>query len=539
MPLHPLRGKPAPLDKIISVPSLIADYYALPPTAPVAFGTSGHRGSAVRGAFNEGHVAAIAAAVVEYRTQRGHKGPLYLGFDTHGLSEPAWRTCLEVLAAAGVPTVVSKGREFSPTPVISFMILEHNRLHPESQADGLIITPSHNPPEDGGIKYNPPHGGPADVEITGWVQNRANELREGWEGKIKRLSFSGALKSPSVSEEDFMAPFIEGLGDVVDFDVIKSAGLRLAADPLGGSGVHFWDKIAARWGISITVVNPRVDASFSFMPLDSDGEIRMDCSSPFAMANLLQSGKNYDLAFGNDPDFDRHGIVSGGSLMNPNHFLAVSIHYLLANRPQWKKDVKIGKTLVSSSIIDRVVKGAGRELYETPVGFKWFVPGLLSGDLAFGGEESAGASYLRKSGRPWTTDKDGFCMALLAAEIMAKTGKAPHEIYKSLTDEYGATDYERVDSPLSAEEKTVLGSITPERFSGKSLGGKAVAAAWLNAPGNNEPIGGVKVALADGSWFAARPSGTEPKMKLYTESFSGPDFKKTLIAEAPGLIFGK
>jgi phosphoglucomutase len=535
MSLHPLRGQPAPLDKIINVPSLVSDYYTLKPVSPVAFGTSGHRGSAVRGAFNEGHVASITAAVIEYRKGQGYKGPLFLGFDTHGLSEPAWRTCLEVLAAAGVHTVVSKGREFSPTPVVSFMILDYNGRGKE-QADGLIITPSHNPPEDGGIKYNPPHGGPADVDITSWVQDRANELRRDWKS-IKRMDFEDAMKSEFVKEEDFMTPFIEGLGSVVDFDVIKKSGLKLGADPLGGSGVHFWDKIAARWGINITVVNPRTDASFSFMPLDSDGEIRMDCSSPYAMANLLKTGVDFDLAFGNDPDFDRHGIVSGGALMNPNHFLAVSIHYLIANRPEWSPKVKIGKTLVSSSIIDRVVKGAGRELFETPVGFKWFVPGLLSSGLAFGGEESAGASYLRKNGKVWTTDKDGFCMALLAAEIMAKTGKAPHEIYKELTDRYGSTDYERVDSPLTPEEKKRLAEIKPEDFTGKSLGGKKVASAWLKAPGNDQPIGGVKVTLEDGSWFAVRPSGTEPKMKLYTESFSGPDFKKRLIEESPSLIF--
>jgi phosphoglucomutase len=537
MTLHPLRGKPAPLDKIINVPSLISDYYTLEPAAPVAFGTSGHRGAATRGSFNEGHVAAVAAAVVEYRRKQGYKGPLFLGFDTHGLSEPAWRSCLGVLAAAGVKTVLSKGREFSPTPVVSFMILEHNRRNPDALSDGLIITPSHNPPTDGGIKYNPPHGGPADVDVTDWVQKRANELMADRKS-IKSLGLAESLKSGLAEERDFVTPFVEALGEVVDLPAIKSSGLRLAADPLGGSGVHFWDRIAERWGVSITVVNPKVDASFSFMPLDSDGEIRMDCSSPYAMANLLESGKGYDLAFGNDPDFDRHGIVSGGGLMNPNHYLATAIHYLMGNRPKWGPKLRIGKTLVSSSIIDRVVRGAGHELYETPVGFKWFVPGLLSGELAFGGEESAGASFLRMDGTHWTTDKDGFCMALLAAEIMAKTGKAPHEIYKALTEKYGSTDYERVDSPVTPSEKERLASVRPEELVGRKVAGKSVTSAWLRAPGNDAPIGGVKVNLEDGSWFAVRPSGTEPKMKLYAESMSGPDFKKSLIEGAPGLIFG-
>jgi phosphoglucomutase len=537
MPLHPLRGKPAPLDKIINVPSLISDYYELDPAAPVAFGTSGHRGAASRGSFNEAQVRAVAQAVVEYRRGQGHGGPLFLGFDTHGLSEPAWRSCLGVLAAAGVKTVVSKGREFSPTPVISFMILEHNRQNPGALADGLIITPSHNPPGDGGIKYNPPHGGPADVDATGWIERRANELMAS-PGSVRALRLSQALSSGHVEEWDFVTPFVESLGSVVDLPAIKSSGLRLAADPLGGSGVHFWGRIAERWGLDITVVNPKVDASFSFMPLDSDGAIRMDCSSPYAMANLLESGKGFDLAFGNDPDFDRHGIVSGGALMNPNHYLAVAIHYLLSHRPGWKPGLRIGKTLVSSSLIDRVVEGAGRGLYETPVGFKWFVPGLLSGELGFGGEESAGASFLRMDGSPWTTDKDGFCMALLAAEIMARTGKAPHEIHRDLADRYGHTDYERVDSPVSPEEKARLAAISPEGLLKKSIAGTPVASAWLRAPGNDAPIGGIKVVLKDGSWFALRPSGTEPKMKLYAESLSGPEFKRSILEGAPGLVFG-
>ncbi|MDR2460986.1 MAG: phosphoglucomutase, alpha-D-glucose phosphate-specific [Deltaproteobacteria bacterium] len=537
MPLDPLAGKPAPPEKIVNIAKVVSDYYTEPLKSPVAFGTSGHRGSSCRGSFNEAHVASITAAVIDYRTKEGHKGPLFLGYDTHGLSESAWRTALEILAANGVPTIINANREFSPTPTVSFMILDHNRKNSSAKADGLIITPSHNPPDDGGIKYNPPHGGPADVEITGWVEKKAAEYVADL-SKIKRIPFERALKADVVTQKDFIAPFVEALGQVVDFAVIKSSGLKLAADPLGGSGVHYWVPIAERWGINITVVNPRVDPSFSFMTLDADGAIRMDCSSPYAMANLLEYCKGYDLAFGNDPDFDRHGIVSGGQLMNPNHFLAVSISYLLENRPQWSKTASIGKTLVSSSIIDRVVKGAGRTLYETPVGFKWFVEGLLSGELLFGGEESAGASYLRLDGSAWTTDKDGFCMALLAAEMMAKKGRAPHELYGQITEKYGSTDYERQDSPLSQKAKEKLSTLDPSTLVGQKCAGKEVVSAFDKAPGNNAPVGGLKVVLEDGSWFAIRPSGTEPKIKLYCESFSGLDFKAKLLSEAGPFIYG-
>ncbi|MDR2350910.1 MAG: phosphoglucomutase, alpha-D-glucose phosphate-specific, partial [Deltaproteobacteria bacterium] len=447
MPLDPLRGKPAPPDRIVNVAKVVSDYYTLPPKAPVSFGTSGHRGGASRGSFNEAHVAAITAAAIEYRRMKGHGGPLFMGHDTHALSEPAWRTALGVLAGQNVPTVINANGEYSPTPVISFMILEHNKKHPDSLADGLIITPSHNPPDDGGIKYNPPHGGPADVDATGWIEKRAAELMDSYGiGEFKKVSLEKTLASDPVTVMDFVRPFVKGLGEIIDFPVIKSAGLKLAADPLGGSGARYWEPVAEEYGIDITVVNPRVDPSFSFMTLDGDGAIRMDCSSPYAMANLLEHSKGFDLAFGNDPDFDRHGIVSDGVLMNPNHFLATAIHYLLNNRPNWNKTGKIGKTLVSSCLIDRVTRGLGREIYETPVGFKWFVPGLLSGDLLFGGEESAGASFARKDGTHWTTDKDGFCMALLAAEIMAKTGKSPLALSESLAEKYGATDYERLDS---------------------------------------------------------------------------------------------
>jgi phosphoglucomutase len=482
-------------------------------------------------------VAAIASAVADYRSEKGHGGPLFLGWDTHALSEPAWRTALEVLAARGVPTAIPAGREYSPTPVVSFMILDHNARNPRALADGLIITPSHNPPDDGGIKYNPPHGGPADTDVTGWIEKRAAEYLAD-PSKVSRVPFAKALKSDAVSERDFLAPFVEALGGVVDMPAISGSGLKLAADPLGGSGVHFWAPIAERWGLDITVVNGRVDPSFSFMTLDADGAIRMDCSSPYAMANLLRNSADFDLAFGNDPDFDRHGIVSGGALMNPNHYLAAAISYLLGHRPGWPAAAMIGKTLVSSSIIDRVVKGAGRGLRETPVGFKWFVEGLLTGALAFGGEESAGASFLKKDGSVWTTDKCGFCMALLSAEMAAVTGKLPHEIYRELAGRYGATDYERADAPVTAEEKAKLAAASPESLVGRELAGRKVVSAIDRAPGNGAAVGGLKVTLDDGSWFALRPSGTEPKMKLYAESFSGPDLKDAILAGAGALVFG-
>jgi phosphoglucomutase len=538
MLLNPLAGELAPPDKIVNLACLMADFYQGQPIAPVSFGTSGHRGSAFKGSFNEPHVAAVTQAVIEYRKSKGYNGPLYLGYDTHALSEGAWRTALEVLVAQKIPTIISQDQEYSPTPVISFLILEHNRLNPQALADGIIITPSHNPPQDGGIKYNPPHGGPADVDVTSWIEKRANELLKDPQS-IKRVPFSRALTTSNVKKENFIKPFIEALGLVVDMPTISAAKLKLGVDPLGGSGVHFWEPIAERWKLNLTLVNPRVDPSFSFMPLDADGEIRMDCSSPFAMANLLKIGGHFDLAFGNDPDYDRHGIVSGGNLMNPNHYLATAISYLLDNRPKWPKTAKIGKTTVSSSIINRVVTGAGREVYETPVGFKWFVDGLLNKTLLFGGEESAGASFLRMDATTWTTDKDGFSMALLAAEIMAKTGRAPHEIYKSLTEKYGDSDYARIDSNLNPEAKKTLATFEPESLVGKKCAGQPIVEAWSKAPGNQASIGGLKAILADGSWFALRPSGTEPKMKLYVESFSGSEFRTNLIQEASDLIFGK
>jgi phosphoglucomutase len=532
-----LAGQPAPPDRIVNLAALLADYYTLEPQAAVAFGTSGHRGSAFKGAFNEAHVAAVAAATAEYRTLKGHKGPLFLGWDTHALSEAAWRTALEVLAAAEVPTIVSRDREYCPTPVVSFMILEHNRANPEALADGLIITPSHNPPQDGGVKYNPPGGGPADVDVTGWIEKRAGELLKKPQA-IKRIPLARALAATTTFERDYVRPFVEALGQVVDLPAAASAGLKIGVDPLGGSGVHYWAPIAERWGLDLTVLNPRVDPSFSFMTLDADGAIRMDCSSPYAMAGLIAAAARFDLGFGNDPDFDRHGVVSGGALMNPNHYLAAAVHYLLGHRPGWPASAKIGKTLVSSQIIDRAARGAGREVFETPVGFKWFVSGLLDGSLGFGGEESAGASFLRLDGRPWTTDKCGFCMTLLAAEMTAKTGRLPHEIHQELVKRYGATDYARVDTDLTDAAKAKLAAVEPQALTGRECAGLKIQAAWNKAPGNQAPIGGLKASLSDGSWFALRPSGTEPKMKLYVESFSGPEVMNRIVQTASALVLG-
>ncbi|MDR1486827.1 MAG: phosphoglucomutase, alpha-D-glucose phosphate-specific [Deltaproteobacteria bacterium] len=538
MTISPLAGLPAPPERLINLAGLLCDYYTVEPLAAVSFGTSGHRGSAFKGAFNESHVVAITAAVIEYRTQKGYKGPIFLAHDTHALSDAAWRTALTVFAAYDIPVVISRDREYCPTPVTSFLILEHNRSHPQALSDGLIITPSHNPPQDGGIKYNPPHGGPADVDVTGWIEKRANELL-GRIYTIKRIPLAKALTAPSVEIRDYITPFVEALGEVVDLELVKSSGIKIGADPLGGSGIHYWAPIAERWGLNITVVNPIVDPGFTFMPLDSDGVIRMDCSSPYAMANLIKTSGNYDLGFGNDPDFDRHGIISGGKLMNPNHYLATAIHYLLANRPSWPTAAKIGKTLVSSSIIDRVVQGAGRTVYETPVGFKWFVPGLIERTLAFGGEESAGASFLRRNGQTWTTDKCGFCLTLLAAEMTAKSNKLPHEIFRQITERYGQTDYVRIDSDITPQAKAVLTNLDPTVLIGAQLADLKVVRAWNKAPGNDAAIGGLKVLLSDGSWFAMRPSGTEPKMKLYAESLGGPSLLTKLTEQAQDLVFSR
>ena len=533
--IHPLAGRKAPVEQRVNLSRLLADYYTVEPETPVAFGTSGHRGSASSGSFNEAHVAAVTAAVAEFRRGQAHGGPLFLGFDTHALSEVAFRTALEVLAAHDVPTLIHERDEYTPTPVVSFLIIDHNRRRPEALADGLILTPSHNPPMDGGIKYNPPHGGPADTDVTGWIEKRANELLKTPQS-IPRRSYARARAE--ARETDFLQPFVKALGGVVDLESVKRSGLKLAADPLGGSGVHFWGPIAEEWGLNIEVINSGVDASFSFMPLDSDGVIRMDCSSPYAMSGLLERGGHFDLSFGNDPDFDRHGIVSGGQLMNPNHYLAVAVDYLLTHRPAWPAGARVGKTMVSSSILDKVVASNGRELYETPVGFKWFVKGLAAGTLLFGGEESAGASLLQMDGRTWTTDKDGFSLALLAAEIMARTDRAPHELYQSLAERHGASFYGRLDTAVTEQDKAVLKMIEPGRFQGSALAGLTVTSAMTAAPGNGAPLGGLKIIFGDGSWFALRPSGTEPKLKLYAESFSGSEVWDKIVREAPGLVFG-
>jgi phosphoglucomutase len=538
MKLHQLAGKPALKSMLDNIPRLVASYYTLKPSGPVSFGTSGHRGCSREGTFNEMHIAATAQAICEYRASKGITGPLYLGFDTHALSEAAFRTALEVFAANQVNVVIHAKDEYTPTPVISFLILEYNQGKTKGFADGVVITPSHNPPRDGGFKYNPPQGGPADVEVTGWVQDRANQLMNSGGSHIKRMPYEKARQAGTTRAQDFITPFVDALAQVIDMEIIQKQGVRIGVDPMGGSGVHFWGPIAEKYNLNIKIVNTDVDPTFGFMTLDSDGEIRMDCSSPYAMANLIAMADKFDIAWGNDSDFDRHGIVCPDGLMNPNHYLSVAIWYLLQNRPAWPKDLAIGKTLVSSSMIDKVVAGLARELYEVPVGFKWFVDGMLSGTVAFGGEESAGASFLRKDGEVWTTDKDGFCMTLLAAEILAKTGKTPAEIYRdTLIPVYGEPYYKRVDGPISDEQKKVLKDLTPDAIKTTTLAGLPITAVMTTAPGNKAAIGGVKVVIADGSWFAIRPSGTEPKMKLYIESFGGEERWQQIHDEAVPLIF--
>ena len=538
MTLHQLAGKPAPESMLENIPELVSAYYTLDAAGPVSFGTSGHRGSALMGTFNEMHVAAMAQAICDFRSEKGYKGPLFMGFDTHALSIPAFRTALEVFAANGVETVIHEKDEYTPTPVISFLIVAHNRDPKNQSADGVVITPSHNPPRDGGFKYNPPHGGPAHVAETRWIQDRANRLMEQDQDHIKRIPYQKACAVPTTHKEDFITPFVKALDQVVDMKAIREAGVRMGVDPMGGSGVHFWHVIAETYGLNMDIVNPRVDPAFGFMPLDGDGEIRMDCSSPYAMTNLIALADRFDVAWGNDPDFDRHGIVCPTGLMNPNHYLSVAIWYLLQHRPSWRSGLKIGKTLVSSTMIDRVVKDMGRILYEVPVGFKWFVDGLLKGDLAFGGEESAGASFLRMDGLAWCTDKDGFSAGLLSAEIIARTEKTPAEIYENiLVPNHGAPFYKRADGPISPEQRQVLKDLTPESVKVSSVAGLPIASVATTAAGNGAPIGGVKVTLEDGSWFAVRPSGTEPKMKVYVESFGGEDLWERIYGEVQSCIF--
>ena len=537
---HPLAGQPAPTESLIDVEALLEAYHDRPdpgdPAQRVAFGTSGHRGSALRHSFNEAHILAITQAVCEYRAGQGIGGPLFLGMDTHALSAPAQRTALEVLAANGVETHLQRDGGYTPTPVISHAILTWNRDHPELKADGIVITPSHNPPADGGIKYNPPHGGPADTDATGWIERRANTLLEGDNREVRRLPWEEALAAPNTHAVDLMAPYVEDLGNAIDFDAIRKAGLRIGVDPLGGAAVAYWHPIAARYGLNIEVVNKRIDPAFGFMTLDHDGKIRMDCSSPYAMASLVALKDRFDIAWGNDADVDRHGIVTPSmGLMNPNHYLAVAIHYLLTHRPQWPDTVAVGKTLVSSALIDRVVQGLGRRLVEVPVGFKWFSQGLLEGRFCFGGEESAGASFLRRDGTVWTTDKDGILLGLLAAEITAVTGQDPGRYYQTLAAQYGAPFYVRIDTPVTPEQKAAFRHLTPERVKAATLAGDPITARLTRAPGNDAPIGGLKVTTEQG-WFAARPSGTEDIYKLYAESFRSEDHLQTIVREAQQIV---
>jgi phosphoglucomutase len=540
MSMHPLAGKPAPRSMLVNVPKLVSAYYTVKPDSKdpaqaVAFGTSGHRGSSERGSFNEAHILATTQAICDYRSAMGISGPLYIGMDTHALSAPAMISAIEVLAANGVD-VFMDWEGYTPTPVISHAILTWNRGRESGLADGIVITPSHNPPSDGGFKYNPPSGGPADTDITKEVQTLANTyLAKGLSG-VKRTLFEQALKAANIRAHDFITPYVSDLENVVDMAAIKASGLRIGVDPLGGSGIAFWQPLAERYGLNLTVVNDVVDPTFAFMTLDRDGKIRMDCSSPYAMAGLIGHKDSYDVAFGNDPDYDRHGIVTPtGGLMNPNHYLATAIWYLFQHRPGWPAGAAVGKTLVSSSMIDRVAKTLGRKLSEVPVGFKWFVKGLLSGEFGFGGEESAGASFLRKDGTVWTTDKDGFIMDLLAAEITAITGHDPAVMYQGLTERFGSPVYERVDAPITEGEKKAFAGLTPENVAAATLAGEPILAKLTKAPSNGASIGGLKV-VAENGWFAARPSGTEPVYKIYAESFKGSEHLKQIQDEAKAML---
>lgn len=541
MAISPLAGKPAPPTMLVDLARLEHDYYERKPDVTdanqmVGFGTSGHRGTSLDGTFTEAHILAIAQAICEYRAQQGTNGPLFMGKDTHALSTPAQRTALEVLAANGVQTVIQADDGAAPTPVISRAILVHNHGRKSGLADGIVITPSHNPPQDGGFKYNPTNGGPADTDVTKWVQDRANELLRGGNAGVKRIPFAQALKATNTKEQDYILPYVEDLKNVVDMEVIRAAGLKLGVDPLGGAALKYWEPINAIYKLDITVVNPKLDPTFSFMTVDHDGKIRMDCSSPYAMAGLVGLKDKFRLAFANDPDSDRHGIVSpSAGLMNPNHYLAVAIGYLLTHRPQWSQNVIVGKTLVSSGMIDRVVAKLGRRLCETPVGFKWFAPGLFDGSFCFGGEESAGASFLRRDGTVWTTDKDGPIMNLLAAEITAVTGKDPGEHFCALAAEFGMPHYTRIDAAATPEQKAKLSKLSPEAVKESSLAGEAITAKLTKAPGNHAAIGGLKVTTANG-WFAARPSGTENIYKIYAESFRDEAHLQTIVGEAEQIV---
>lgn len=541
MPVHPLAGKPAPRSLLVNVPRLVAAYFATKPdpadpAQQVAFGTSGHRGTSFNGSFNETHILAVTQAICDYRAAQGVTGPLFLGMDTHALSEAAFVTALEVLAANGVTVMIQSGRGYTPTPVISHAILGRNRSGKGGTADGIVITPSHNPPDDGGFKYNPPSGGPADTAVTKVIQERANALIAAGLAGVSRVTFARALAAPTTIEHDFVTPYVRDLENIVDLKAVAEAGVRIGVDPLGGSGIAFWEPIAGRYKLDLTVVNPVVDPTFSFMTVDKDGKIRMDCSSPYAMESLIGLRDRFDVAFGNDPDYDRHGIVTpGGGLMNPNHYLAVAVDYLFRTRPGWREDAAVGKTLVSSAMIDRVAGALGRRLCEVPVGFKWFVEGLLDGSFGFGGEESAGASFLRFDGTAWSTDKDGILLDLLAAEITATTGKDPAEHYRELTARFGAPVYERLDAPASKAQKKALSGLSPQLVAADTLAGEKITAKLTAAPGNGAPIGGLKVTTENG-WFAARPSGTEDVYKIYAESFLGPQHLGRIQEEARHIV---
>jgi phosphoglucomutase len=539
--ISPLAGKPAPKEMLIDVARLEREYFERrpdlgDPNQMVSFGTSGHRGSPLHGTFTEAHILAITQAICDYRRGQGTDGPLYMGKDTHAVSDPAQRTALEVLAANNVDTIIQRENGVTPTPVISRAILVYNRDRKQHLADGIVVTPSHNPPEDGGFKYNPTNGGPADTDVTRWVEDRANELLRGNNAGVKRVPFAAAIQAHSTHQEDFILPYVRDLRNVVDMDAIRGAGLKLGVDPLGGAAQPYWEPINATYQLDIKIVNPTIDPTFSFMTVDHDGVIRMDCSSPYAMARLVGLKDQYRVAFANDPDSDRHGIVTpSAGLMNPNHYLAVAIGYLLRHRPLWPAHVAVGKTLVSSSMIDRVVEKMGSRLSEVPVGFKWFVAGLFDGSCCFGGEESAGASFLRYDGTVWTTDKDGPIMDLLAAEITARTGKDPGEHYRELTAEFGATYYTRIDAPATPEQKAKLRELSPEAVRESSLVGEPIIAKLTRAPGNNAPIGGLKVVTGMG-WFAARPSGTENIYKIYAESFKDSSHLDAIVNEAQGIV---
>jgi len=536
-----LAGRPAPDSLLVDAPKLLAAYFDLRPDPKVpaqrvAFGTSGHRGSSFERSFNERHVLAISQAICEYRKGKGIDGPLYIGIDTHALSQPAFESALEVLAANGVETMIAGDGEFTPTPAVSHAILVYNRGRTAGLADGIVITPSHNPPDNGGFKYNPPNGGPADTHITGWIEDRANALLEGGLKAVRRTPFVQARRAAGTHAHDFLDAYVSDLGNMIDFDAIRGAGIRMGVDPLGGAGVHYWARIAEHYRIDLTVVNPVVDPTFRFMTVDWDGQIRMDPSSPYAMQGLIGLKDRFDVAFSCDTDHDRHGIVTrSAGLLPPNHYLAVAIHFLFQNRPRWSRQAAVGKTVVSSRMIDRVAAKLGRKLYEVPVGFKWFVEGLLEGSLGFGGEESAGASFVRLDGSVWTTDKDGMVPALLSAEITARLGRDPGELYRELAQELGECVSERVDAPASPEQKRTLAQLSPRQIRSAELAGEKIQSVLTRAPGNGAPIGGLKVTAANG-WFAARPSGTEDIYKIYAESFHGADHLRRIMAEAQAMV---